>query len=139
MKQNPPVYPPIPQNKSIYTPENTCSTQKDAILAMNKREATQQGVKKGLGFEKFTIGTEAIGLTVPEGSISALIVIEGNISSMNPLLVVRLRIDDEPTANTGIPIGNFGYFEVNTPENLNLVKLISADGLEHIAQVQYFN
>lgn len=96
---------------------------------------------KGLncvGFEDLNVGATAVGLTAPAGSLSALVVLVANSTSVAGAIVANFREDGtDPTNTVGMPMTNLTRYGV-LQGNLNTFKIISSDGLAHSLRIQYY-
>lgn len=79
-------------------------------------------------------------LTIPSHARYAVIVVEANTSQFNKDLVVRFREDGKyPDANTGMPLGDMGVYEVKGNYNMTHFKVVGIEpGLQHIIRIQFF-
>jgi len=93
------------------------------------------------GYEKISNvdNTDVNTLTVPTGAVSALISIEANNGQANNNIVIRFKENGEdPTIAEGMPLGNYGTYEVKNEENLAGFKFISPENLVQTIHVLYY-
>jgi len=93
------------------------------------------------GYEDLTVSdTEVAQLSVPENSISATISIEADATSTEKSRVVRFKENgSDPSANTGIALGDNDLYEISGRWNLESFRIIGIEaGKSHVLRIQYY-
>ena len=84
--------------------------------------------------------TEVVQLTIPENAISATISIEADGSATEKSRVVRFKENgSDPSANSGIALGDNDLYEITGLLNLESFRVIGVEvGKSHVIRVQYY-
>jgi hypothetical protein len=79
-------------------------------------------------------------LSIPEHARYAMLVVESDPNQFNKDIVVRFREDGEaPSSLEGMPLGDFGVYEVKGAENMQRFKIIGTElGRQHKVRIQFF-
>jgi len=93
------------------------------------------------GYEDLAVtDMEVAQLTIPENGISATISIEADGSAAEKSRVVRFKENgSDPSANSGIALGDNDLYEITGRWNLESFRVIGVEaGKSHIIRVQYY-
>jgi len=93
------------------------------------------------GYEDLPVSdTEVAQLSIPENAISATISIEADGSAAEKSRVVRFKENgSDPTASSGIALGENDLYEITGRWNLESFRVIGVEaGKSHIIRVQYY-
>lgn len=87
--------------------------------------------RKPRGYQKLTVSTAAVGLTVPDGAARGVVVVEAQ-----PL---RYRDDGtDPDANTGMLCVAATRFDIESREALLAFKAIRSGGTDSVLSISYY-
>jgi hypothetical protein len=92
-----------------------------------------------VGYQNLPVtGTAAFLPNVPANTLSALVVLVANTSSVAGAIVAHFREDGTtPTTTEGMPMTNLTRYGV-LRGNLQNFRVVSADGLAHSLRIEYF-
>lgn len=93
------------------------------------------------GYEDLSVNdTEVAQLTIPENAISATISIEADASVSDKARVIRFKENgSDPSANSGIALGDNDLYEISGRWNLESFRAIGIEaGKSHVLRVQYY-
>lgn len=84
--------------------------------------------------------SNAVGLSIPDNARYAILVVESHTSQFNKDIVVRFREDNiTPDADSGMPLGDMGVYEIKGTSNMARFSLIGTEaGLQHKVRIQFF-
>lgn len=94
-----------------------------------------------VGYVTLEVNADAVStLSIPEYARYAMMVIESDPYQYNKDIVLRFREDGEaPTSVEGMPLGDFGVYEVKGTENMQRFKIIGIEpGRQHKIRIQFF-
>jgi hypothetical protein len=94
-----------------------------------------------VGYVTLEVNADAVStLSIPEYARYAMMVIESDPYQYNKDIVLRFREDgDAPTSLEGMPLGEFGVYEVKGTENMQRFKIIGIEpGRQHKIRIQFF-
>lgn len=110
--------------------DNSKSQLKE-ILRLNNKNLIANG------YEKLTVSSSVIALTVPTNSNYALVVVESSITTP---AIRYLELGDiiPPSGTDGIPRSNLDAFDIQGYQNLVNFRVIQVGAGTHTLQIQYY-
>lgn len=90
-----------------------------------------------LGYQKLTVSSSVVALTVPDGARYALCILESSITTP-AIRYLELGAGTPPTATDGLSRSNLDAFDINGYQNLINFRAIQVGAGTHTLHVQYY-
>lgn len=103
---------------------------------LSKIVSQNQTDLNAIGYEKLTVSSTAVALTVPANAKYALVVVESSVTS--GFVINYLEYGAAPTSSTGIPRSHGDGFDILGQQNLKSFKAIEITAGTHSLHVQYY-
>lgn len=110
------------------------------ILIQSKEEGYFPISEKLGGYQDVEIGNQTVSLQVPEGAISAVLIIEADTTCNVLHRVIRFKENGtDPSSISGFALGDNDMYSIVGKQNLEQFRMINIEAdKKHMARVQFF-